>query len=371
MRVIVIGGGYAGMAVVIGLRRAAPDAEIHVVDPREHHLKLTQLQQTLRRPLDDIRIPFARLARRYHFTHHRSALSFDEATLRDWQWNKALPLPAGPTPFDYLVIATGAGSRRLPGGRCVYTQEDFCRQEGRSIIDHMLTRTEGRERQFSVVGAGATGVQFLFELNDVLQSRGVDYRLRLLSQSDRLLPGFPRGFHDYILTRLRQAGVDYLPQTRYRGQRGTQLELENTQTGETQVLPSDLTLLFPGVAPQPYAIQANRYGQALAGDALLPNIFAAGDCARFASRGLNALSAQAAVRKGKQVVANILRLQQKRLPYIYAYDELGYFVSLGSWDGVGWLLLKLNVLSGLAASVIKEAIEAQYDLFVDGLDLYF
>ncbi len=371
MRVIVIGGGYAGLAAVIGLRRTLPEADIHVVDPRLHHLKLTHLHQTLHRPLSDFCTPFAQLARKFDFIHHRVALAFDRQTLVDWQWNRTLPLPGGSLPFDYLIIATGAGPRRLPGGRHVYTQADFCRQEGRTIIEELLKRTAGRECHISVVGAGATGLQFLFELDHVLQSRGIQYRLRLLSQSARILPRFAAGFHDYIHARLQKAGIDYLPQTRYLSQRGETLQAENTRTGAVTAWASGLTLLFPGVAPQPCAIQANRYGQVLTGEHLLPNIFAAGDCVQFASRGLNALSAQAAVRKGRQIAINIKRLRQERLPYIYAYNELGYFVSLGPGDGVGWMLFKNNLVSGLPAFVIKAAIEAQYDLFVDGVDWYF
>ncbi|MEM7020896.1 MAG: pyridine nucleotide-disulfide oxidoreductase, partial [Pseudomonadota bacterium] len=83
------------------------------------------------------------------------------------------------------------------------------------------------------------------------------------------------------------------------------------------------------------------------------------------------LTAQAAVRKGKYVAANIIRAQQNRVQKIYTYQALGSFVSMGRADGVGWLGTPLNLVTGLPAFAVKELIEAQYDLFVKGTDTYF
>ncbi len=371
MGVIVAGGGYAGLATLIALRHSLPGVELHLIEPREWHIKLTHLHRTLRHPLNDFCTPFAVLAKKYDFTHHRFALPIGTDNLKTWEWNRTIPLPKGELAFDYLVIATGAKSRSAPGGKQVYQQDDFCRQEGQEIIHNFLGRTENKERHITVVGAGATGLQFLFELDDLLKSRRVDCRLRLMQRGGRILPELPDGFHEYIAGRLQSAGIEHLPYTRYRGQRDGSIRLENTRTGESSILPSDLTLLFPGVDPYPQLLKADRYGRVIVGNYPLPHIFTAGDCSNFDSGGLNSLTAQAAVRKGKQVAANIKRLQQGRLPYIYSYNELGYFVSLGPLDGIGWMLFRYNIITGLPAFAIKEAIEAQYDWFVEGVDLYF
>jgi len=372
MRVIVVGGGYAGLATLIALRHSLPEVELHLVEPRERHIKLTHLHRTLRRPLIDFCTPFAALAKKYEFTHHRFALPISDDNLEAWEWNRAIPLPeAKELAFDYLVIATGAKPRFAPAGKQVYQQEDFCRREGQEIIQDFLTRTENKARCISVVGAGATGLQFLFELDDLLKNRRLDCQLRLIQRGGQILSKLPGSFHDYIAGRLQSAGIEHLPYTRYRGQHGGNIKLENTQNGEFFTLPSDLTLLFAGVYPHPQPLRADRYGRLIVGHYPLPHIFTAGDCSNFDCNGLNSLTAQAAIRKGKQVATNIKRLQQGRLPYIYTYDELGYFVSLGPLDGIGWMLFRYNIITGLPAFAIKEAIEAQYDWFVDGVDLYF
>ena len=80
------------------------------------------------------------------------------------------------------------------------------------------------------------------------------------------------------------------------------------------------------------------------------NALAAGDCARYAARGLDAMTAQAAVRKGKHVAANISRIERGRAPIAYGYQELGYVVSLGRFDSVGWLLVREPV--GVVGAII-------------------
>jgi NADH dehydrogenase len=59
-----------------------------------------------------------------------------------------------------------------------------------------------------------------------------------------------------------------------------------------------------------------------------------------------------------------------RTPVPYVFQELGYVVSLGSLDAVGWVLVREHLLRGVAATAMRRLVEAQYDLFVEGLDTY-
>ena len=74
MKVVVAGGGYAGLACLLQLRSLAPRAELHLVDPGTAHVKQTRLHETMRRPLADLRVPFDGLARRFGFEYHEGAL---------------------------------------------------------------------------------------------------------------------------------------------------------------------------------------------------------------------------------------------------------------------------------------------------------
>ena len=83
------------------------------------------------------------------------------------------------------------------------------------------------------------------------------------------------------------------------------------------------------------------------------------------------MSAQSSVRKGKLAARNILRSSGAlKLFEPYLHQDLGYVVSLGPTDAVGWLALENNVVGGIPALVIKELVEAQYDLLLTGIDTY-
>ena len=92
---------------------------------------------------------------------------------------------------------------------------------------------------------------------------------------------------------------------------------------------------------------------------------------KFEGNGSNQFSAQTAIRKARVVAENIINIENKNPLLDYDYQPLGYFISLGPGDGVGWLLNKNIVTSGLAAYAIKETIEKQFELFLEGFNTYF
>jgi NADH dehydrogenase len=316
-------------------------------------------------------VPYEELARRYGFEHHREALGneggFDERDLRTWHEARAVPLADSALVYDYLVIATGARPRLRAGARGSFDQMQLREPEGRDVVAEILL--DGGTAA-TVVGGGASGVQYAFELAGVLRRRAPGTELRLVDADDRLLRALPASAHDYVTAQLHAAGVSYLPRTSCIGQDATSLRVRSLDEDQERTLPSTLTLLFGGVQAHPFALQANRYGQVVLAGETCARIFAAGDCARYAARGLDAMTAQAAVRKGKHVAANITRMQRGRPLVAYTFQELGYIVSLGRFDSAGWFLVRENVVRGVAATALRGLVEAQYDLFVDGIDTY-
>jgi NADH dehydrogenase FAD-containing subunit len=82
------------------------------------------------------------------------------------------------------------------------------------------------------------------------------------------------------------------------------------------------------------------------------------------------MSAQIAVRKARIVSRNILNHSQNKSLNNFNYKELGYFISMGGLDGIGWMLFPMNILFGPPAFVVKELIEKQLEFFITGLDTY-
>ena len=367
-KVIIAGGGYAGMAALISFYRYCPSADVTLIDPRQDHFKITHLHELFRRSHANLRVPFAALEDRFGFRHVCGDLKFSEKTLRQWQRDQALSVNDEVLPFDYLLLATGAATTKVEESEGLLDLEDLCREEAPDIA-RRLTELEDNLPIF-LVGAGATGVQFFFEIAHWLKTRGKANPLRLIDAGDNVLQQFTPELGRYVSSRMVELGIDFLPRTLFLGLEGGDIRIEDKETGEQTKLSSGITFCFVGKRSS-LSLYTNAFGQVALGGRTLPHIFAAGDCSRYRSIGSNAMTAQSAVRKGKLCARNILRHSGKlKILEPYLHRDLGYVISLGPHDAIGWIGLQSNVVGGSPAVVVKELVEAQHELLLAGIDTY-
>lgn len=370
LRVVIIGAGYAGIAALTTLLRYAPDSSVTLVDPKTHHLKITHLHETFRYPLTDLLVSFGDIETRYGCRHIAASMHFDAEELQQCQQTRQLIINDEALLFDYLLIATGCENRTSEHIDNVLTLQDFTITAGSELLPDMLDNNHQSQQSISVIGGGATGIQFLFEIKQFLSRIRSKASLRLIHSGERVLEQFPPSFDTYVQTRMREMDIAFYPNTYYRGQQSHNILLAEKHTQKQMELSSNLSILFLGKA-QHASYAANAFGQVLIDQKPLPNIFVAGDCSVYQSIGSNTLTAQSAVRKGKLVAHNMLR--HSGLPGLlepYLHPDLGYVISLGSSDAVGWLGIENNVVTGLPALTLKELVEAQYDLLLAGIDTY-
>ncbi len=370
LKLIIIGGGYAGLSALITLRNQAPDAEITLIDPRPSHLIITRLHETVHRPLSKIQIPYSLLAERFDFIHKQQAIQLDEDRLKAWNLEKTIQLGEESLPFDYLLIAIGSLSSPSVNEPNVYDLNAIGQHCFAKVLEQFIANTDANEKTVNIVGAGPTGIQFAFEMAHVLHACHADYQLNLIEGSDRLLAAFPCEIAGYVERRMIERRITLIKSQFYKGIQGREILLEHSQSGEKSVQPTDLTLLLLGKKPE-ILLHANSSGQVVLEHNVLRQLFTAGDCSHFDELGSNLMTSQSAIRKGKAAANNILReagLLSFCLPYMH--QDIGYLLSLGPDDAVGWIGTKNNIISGLPAFIAKEAIEAQYDLLLSGINSY-
>ena len=370
LKIVIIGGGYAGIAALTTLLHYMPDANITIVDPRSHHIKITHLHETFRYPLQDFLIPFSVLEQRFGCHHICAKLSIEEDNIQQWQKDKFITINKETLEFDYVLIASGAATEQSDRAHNILDLNDFFTTPGPDLLNSHLVTTNQDKPFISVIGGGATGIQFLFEIAHFFRRQKIEYNLRLIHANDRVLQQFPTDFSSYTEARMKELSIDFYPDTYYREQKNEKIFVEVKGTGRKFNLPSKLTLLFIGNRPDNY-LSANTFGQVIIDKQPMQNIFTAGDCSSYNSFGSNTITAQSAVRKGKLAARNILRSSGVlKLLEPYLHRDLGYVVSLGPTDAVGWLALENNVVGGIPALVIKELVECQYDLLLTGIDTY-
>ena len=377
-KVIVIGGGYAGLATVLSLSRTAA-FDILLIDRNESFLDLAQLHQTVHSSLSTLQTSYSALAKTMGFRFLQQEVPLDDNVLNAWQTQGAVALGKKLFSFDYLAVCTGARAHSLEAdsprtvvGNRLLNLEHLKQSGLQAHLRAFLEQNRPEQRALSIVGGGASGVQFLFELDDYLRTKRERCLLNFIHAEDYLLTQFSEAFHMHVqsLLRSRNGTIEYLPATRFIAQSDDSITLASVANDREFTRASRLTLLFPGVAPQPLACETDPQGRVFLQGEASSKLFAAGDCSIYAGSGLNALTAQAAVRKGKLVAANIECLAKGSVLHDYDYQALGYFVSLGTWDGIGWMLAENNTLTGMPAFAVKSAVEKQFDLFLNGIDTY-
>ncbi|MBX3616479.1 NAD(P)/FAD-dependent oxidoreductase [Nitrosomonas sp.] len=372
IKVVIVGGGYAGLAALTNLLQFAPDTDITIIDPRSYHIKMTHLHETFRYPLSDLLVPFETIEKRYGCRHIQASFQIDSEALRICQDNKRLVVNDEMVDFDYLIIASGCESKAIDsaGASNILTLSNFTTVSGSDLLPNRLSDYDQPVPSISVVGGGATGIQFLFEIQQFLLRINKRAKLSLIHSGNHVLEQFPAGFGTYVESRMDDMDIAFYPNIYYCEQQVDQVLLIDKETKAQKMLPSDLAILFLGKKQQ-HTLSANAFGQILVDQKPLHNIFTAGDCSHYQSLGSNTLTAQSAVRKGKLVARNILR--HAGIPGLlepYLHHELGYVVSLGASDAVGWLVAESNMITGMPALTIKELVEAQYDLLLAGIDTY-
>jgi NADH dehydrogenase len=267
-------------------------------------------------------------------------------------------------------MAAGVQSKLVEKGPQILDLSNFIASGGPELLEKHLASAGSKELWLTVVGCGATGVQFLFEIAHYLRARDVSCKLRLVDGGAEPLQQFHSKMGHYVKSRLEDLSIEYRPNFRFLAQKPGLLIAENSETDELMELPSDLSLLFIG-KESVMRFHANWFGQIVTHGETLDRVFTAGDCSHYRGIGSNALSAQSAVRKGRLVARNILRAAGPvKIMEPYLHREFGYVISMGPSDAIGWLGFESNVVAGLPASLAKEVIEAQYDLLLAGIDTY-
>lgn len=248
-RVVIIGGGFAGLACAQALRKAA--VHVTLVDRRNFHLFQPLLYQVATGGLSpaNIATPLRKILGRYHNTQVLlgDVHGFDIAAHEVHLDSKVLQ-------YDYLVVATGAGhhyfgndewAAHAPGLKTVEDATAIrCQVLGAfeaaeletdpEVIRHYLT--------FVVVGAGPTGVELAGAISEIARHtlrhefRTInpgDARIILLEHADRVLPPYPDDLSEDARHMLGELAVEVRTGVRVTGITAECVEVETPEGVET------------------------------------------------------------------------------------------------------------------------------------------
>lgn len=359
-RILIVGGGFAGMYAAMEMKRLAAAGHAVTLVSAENFM---QYQPFLPEVASGTIDPRAAVVPLRPILKH-ATVEVGEVTAIDHEERRAqVRIPDGATvglDYDVLVVTAGSWSRVLPiPGLAEHGIGFKTVQEAIYLRNHVLSRLdvasetedEGRRRSaltFVFVGAGYAGVEALGELEDLARDamrnyptlRSREMRWILVEAAGRILPELPEDLATYAQARLEDRHMEILLDTR----------LESAQDGtirlsDGQAFGADTLVWTAGVKPSPLAglgrFPVDERGRIVVDDHLrvvgVPDAWAAGDIAAVPDRttgGLAPPSAQHAMREGRRLGRNLTAtlLGGELAPFVWR--SVGGVCSLGRYKGV-------------------------------------
>ncbi len=252
-RVVIVGGGFAGIQCAEALASAAVD--LTLIDRKNHHLFQPLLYQVATAALSPSQIaaPIREVLR----GQRNCRVLMADVTGVDPEQREVRTDGAGVLAYDYLVLATGVShsyfgneswQAQAPG---LKTLEDALDIRRRFLLCFELAEraTDPAERAalltFVVVGGGPTGVEMAGAMVEIaLQTirdefRSIDTgqaRVILVEAQPRVLAGFDPALSESAKRTLRAMGVDVRTNTRVTAIDGTGVMLTHAPEGDPGAL---------------------------------------------------------------------------------------------------------------------------------------
>lgn len=361
-RVVVIGGGFGGLAAARALGRAR--VNVTLVDRHNHHVFQPLLYQVATAGLSpaDIASPIRWILRR----QRNVQVLLAEAIAIDAH-EKVVTLDVGRLPYDFCIVAAGASHayfgrdewRDLAPG--LKTLDDALAIRRRVLLAFEraeLTVDRAEQRRlltFVVVGAGPTGVELAGALAEIARHalahefRAIDpgsARIVLCEAGASVLASFPERLRQSALGALGALGVEVRLNTAV-----TAIDAGSVTLGAERV-EAGTVLWAAGVAAsglgKTIGSPTDRVGRVLVEpDLTVPGhaeLYVVGDLAGFTHQGGRQLPgvAPVAMQQAERAARNILRTLSGRPREAFVYRDLGNLATIGRGRAVadfGWLRL--------------------------------
>jgi NADH dehydrogenase len=352
-QVVIVGGGFAGLATARGLRQGPVD--VILLDRHNHHLFQPLLYQVAAAGLaaPEIAYPIRRILRR----QSNARVLLAEVVAVDLT-TRRLKHAFGEMGYDFLVLAAGAThsyfghddwAEAAPG---LKTLDDALDIRNRALLafERAEREPDAQARRacltFVVVGGGPTGVEMAGAFAEIARHtlarefRNIDpssARVILVEAGPRILPAYSEDLSGRAVRQLEALGVQVWTDAPVTG-----IDAEAVALGADRVAARTI-VWAAGVAASPLGralgVPTDRAGRVPVGPDLQvpghPEVFVVGDLAALEQDGrLVPGVAPAAMQMGRHAARSIARILRGEAPRPFRYVDKGSLATIGRRSGV-------------------------------------
>ena len=422
-RILILGGGFAGIQVLMQLQGAFQNdigVDLTLVSRDNFFLFTPMLPEVSSGMIEtrNIVTPVRAFCNRARF--YEADIDAIDLQNKDIVISHALGRQSNPIgrrshtlKFDYLVIALG-NETNFFGMENVIKNSFTIKTIGDAIVlrNHVINMLEQADIEhedvdlrkglmtFVVVGGGFSGVETVGELNDFIREsiklfyhniNEADARVVLISSGQRILPEVTEDLSDFALQKIRKNGVEVLLNTRLQAADTNNIKLSDGSSISCN------TLVWAG-GNKPDNLIINLSCEHDRGGRLLTNkylevqgheyVFSLGDCACIVDPNTGKPyppTAQHALKQGRIAAHNIVYSVRKdpaleanrdnKGKKVFDYKTRGVMALIGRRNGVGilfglrvhgfigWCVWRLYYLSTLPT--MQKKLRVMVDWFID------
>jgi NADH:ubiquinone reductase (H+-translocating) len=385
-KVLIVGGGFGGLAVARGLARMLGGTEevgVALLDHKNYttfwpmvpsiipsNAEVRHVAHSLRRVLKPLGIEY--------FQDEVAEVDFEARRVKTGERDY---------PYDYLVLAPGSRTTYFgtPGAEenamDIKGLRDALRVRNHVIdcfedAEHLGDKAPDALLTFVVVGGGPTGVEAAADTHDLIfdvledDYPNVDFdrvRVVLVNAGDHILKGLDPSLVHAATRRLASQRIEVVNDARVKEVRSDAVVISDENTIATST-----TIWAAGIEPPPLVgnldVQKDHRGRIVVDQYLRvkdrPGVYAVGDCTSIQYDGppVPAL-AQAAEQEGRRAASNLAAEIENNSPVAFRYRSVGQLVDLGEGSALVDIL-GVN-LSGLLGAYVWKVVylyELGYDL---------
>ncbi|MFH0911188.1 MAG: FAD-dependent oxidoreductase [Planctomycetota bacterium] len=333
-RVVVLGGGFAGLSAVERLSHARGEVEVVLIDKRDARHFLPLLPDLVGRdlPPEALSFPHGPLEEKWGCIVRR-----DEVVRVDLE-RQTVRTMSDAFRYHYLLFATGSETS-------FYNRPEI-RESAltlHSVDDALRIREAFREDHHAhaiVAGGGYTGVEIATHLWRASRAHGFQGSIHLVEFAPSLCPGLPEKFQAYVERQVRALGIEVHLQASIARIENHRVVLSDGQRFEDAML-----VWTAGVRTADFIhalpCKMNHQGRLFVDPFLrvAPRAFAAGDVAAFPKgEGPLRMGVRFAITQGARAADNILRDIRNTPLRPYRSLDPGYVVPMGNGRGCGKVL---------------------------------